>query len=102
MNITTTDTLITTISALNRADSLMPTIRMPEIMAMISAAGRLTTPGLGLHGEASRDCGRLMPNDFSIESTVADQLTETVAAPTAYSNTSAQPMIQATISPSVA
>src|ERR1041385_4045209 len=37
MNITTTDTLITTISALNRADSLMPTIRMPEIMALIIA-----------------------------------------------------------------
>ena len=33
---------------------------------------------------------------------VADQLTATVAAPTAYSSISAQPMIQASSSPMVA
>ena len=46
--------------------------------------------------------GNWISNERRIESNVAAQLTDTVAAPTAYSKTSAHPIIQATSSPMVA
>ena len=102
MNRITTATFTTTISALKRADSEIPTIRMDDIRMMISAAGTFITPGVGSKGECTSACGRFSPMDFRISTMVADQLTETVPAPTAYSSTSAHPMIHAISSPSVA
>ncbi len=72
------------------------------IMQMMITATMLMLPGTGSNGEATIPCGKLIPNDTRMELKVAAQLTETVAAPTAYSSTSAQPMIQATSSPRVA
>ena len=91
-----------TITALNRADSCTPMIRMVEMAATITTATRLTVPGVLSKGEASSACGIRMLKSARIDAMVADQLTATVAAPTAYSRTSAQPMIQASNSPMVA
>src|SRR5690242_7658638 len=98
----TTVTLMTTMMSLNRADSRIPRIRMPEMMQMMMTANRFSLPGMGSKGEATSERGRVIPNESMIESKVAAQLTETVAAPTAYSSTSAQPMIHAASSPMVA
>src|SRR5258708_1796893 len=98
----TTATFKITMKSLNFADSLMPRTRMADTTQRIATATKLTFPGMGSNGEATRARGSSIPNDIRMESNVAAQLTETVAAPTAYSNTNAQPIIQATSSPSVA
>src|SRR5689334_15673693 len=99
---TTTATFKTTIKSLNFADSLIPRISTAEITQRISTAIRLILPGCGSNGDATIDRGISMPNDTRIESNVAAQLTDTVAAATAYSSTSAQPIIHAANSPKVA
>ena len=48
------------------------------------------------------DAGSAMPKSLSRLTKYPDQPTPTVAAPTAYSSTRSQPMIQATSSPIVA
>src|SRR5579875_718118 len=98
----TTATLVITIKSLNFADSLMPRMRMPEMMQMMIIASKLTVPGAGSKGEETMARGNLTPKESMMESKVADQLTATVAAPTAYSRTRAQPMSQAMSSPMVA
>src|SRR5579872_7431169 len=102
MNRITTTTFSTTMKSLTLADSLMPRIRIAEMRQMMTTATRLMEPGCAANGEATKVRGRLIPKDCRMESKVAAQLTETVAAPTAYSRTSAQPIIQATSSPMVA
>src|ERR1700722_18245697 len=98
----TTATFKATIKLLKVADSLMPRMRTTVTKQRMATATKFTLPGIGSNGEATRSWGKSMPKDLRIELNVSAQLTETVAAPIAYSSTSAQPMIQATISPSVA
>jgi hypothetical protein len=88
----------------------MPRISSSETATMIRIAGRLTRPvtvapsaSVTLsNGETTSRAGRLSPQSCSSDTTYRDQLTDTVAAPTAYSSTRSQPMIHATISPMVA
>ncbi len=80
MNTSTTATLITTITALTRADSLMPIISSIEITQTMKTAGRLMSPCTsGPIGQLHRlraamrsSCGgRLMPKSCSSDDDVA-------------------------------
>ena len=84
------------------ADSRMPRINVNDTTQRMATATRLIVPGCGANGDVTMARGISMPNPRRIASNVAAQLTDTAAAPTAYSSTSAQPMIQATNSPMVA
>src|SRR5579864_1587545 len=107
MKISTTETLITTTTLLKFADSFTPITRIAVIttiadMAKISMCAGIEYPksenviaGDGLNGI-------LMPKYPSRLETYPLHPTATVAAPNAYSSTSAQPIIHATSSPSVA
>src|SRR5450432_348628 len=105
----TTASLMTTITPLVRADSLMPIISSIEIRKTMITAGIFAMPlamvpsgsATASNGPAMNCAGRLMPKVWSSETTYADQLMETVEEPTAYSSTRSQPMIQAIHSPSV-
>src|SRR5262245_64494893 len=103
-------TLRRTMMVFNRADSRMPKIKMSEVRTTMNTAGRLTNPcandpsakvTISNGGDANRT-GNEMPSNFKIWTKVADQLTETVAADTAYSSTRSQPIIHARYSPIVA
>src|SRR5882724_6162837 len=103
MNRITTVTFNTTIKELNRADSWIPITRMEETTTSTATAGRFKTPpAMPSKGDESTESGKSIWNECRIETKVEDQLTATVAAPTAYSSTNAQPMIQASSSPTVA
>src|SRR5262249_4283002 len=103
-------TLRTTIIMFKRADSRMPAIQMTEVSTTMNTAGKLTNPYANepsakvtiSNGEDANRAGKEMPSNFKIWTKVADQLTDTVAADTAYSSTKSQPMIHARYSPIVA
>src|SRR5580704_7828081 len=107
MKVTTTISLMTTMTPLVRADSLIPSISSMEIRNTMITAGVLAMPWTMVpsgnlsasNGPATNCGGRLMPNVCRSETTYADQLMETVDEPTAYSSTRSQPMIQASHSP---
>src|SRR6476620_10249854 len=102
MTNTTTATFRITIKSLNFADSLIPRMRIAETAQRIRTAIKLILPGCAENGDATSARGNSIPNDVRMESNVAAQLTETVAAASAYSRIDAQPIIQAGSSPSVA
>src|SRR4051812_13097948 len=106
-------TLAMTMMPLTNADSFMPRMSSRLSMSTMKSAGRFMMPwamtlpwvsvsvwnGEWLHakgtfGEPGRNSSSLLR--YSL------QAMETVAAPTAYSSTRSQPMIQATSSPMVA
>src|SRR3984957_10255103 len=89
-----------TIPALNFADSEMPMIRIMEITRMMKMAGRLTTPPS--NGDLVRAGGKESPKVPRSLTRYFDQLTDTVAAPTAYSSVRSQQIIHASSSPMVA
>src|SRR5882724_219125 len=110
MKTTMTETFRKTMTALTVEDSWVPLTKSNEISTTTNTAGRLMKPWMVVpsvrrtccHGEAKRAGGRLMPKLCNKATRVADQPMETVAAPTAYSSTRSQPMIQASNSPMVA
>jgi hypothetical protein len=61
MNIASTASLITTMIALTRADSLAPRISSSMHRPTSTTAGRFTTPGSASHGAARIACGSSMP-----------------------------------------
>ena len=73
---------------------------MTEIAQMISMAGRFTMPPS--NGDLVNAGGIETPKVPSSRTRYFDQLTDTVAAPVAYSSTRSQPMIHAISSPIVA
>src|SRR5688572_18608326 len=103
MKMTMTATFKTTITELNLADSLTPITRTIESNTTTKTAGRFMTPRTiepsasftCSNGDANKVGGRAIPKSLSMDCSVADHPTDTVAAPTAYSNTRTQPMIQA-------
>ena len=110
MNTNTTRSLIATIAAFTRADSCTPTISSIEIANTTTTAGKFAHPRTivpsgsadNSNGLAIQRSGSVMPKLCSSETRYADQLMDTVAAPTAYSITKSHPMIHAIHSPSVA
>src|SRR3954453_12702722 len=105
-----TPTLTATMIVFVVVDSRTPTSNSSVTAHVISTAGRLKTavteppfasitcvPGAALTaaGNCSPSCPRRLDR-------CPDQLTATVAAPSAYSSTRSHPIIQATSSPSVA
>ena len=97
MTAITITTLTTTIAIFARADSPMPRISNSETATITATAPKLTlTPAIGTIVAIWR------PRLSNSSTRWRDQLTETVAAPIAYSSTRSQPMIQATSSPKVA
>src|SRR6266699_3745134 len=88
MNRRTTATFTNTITLLTLADSLIPMTSSVVMIAMMMTAGRLKT-AVTLDPSAS-------------ETTYPDHPIATVTAPSAYSSTRSQPMIQANTSPRVA
>ena len=61
MNIARTVSLITTMIALTRADSLAPRMSSSAHSATSTTAGRLMTPGSASQGAARISCGSSMP-----------------------------------------
>src|SRR6266705_2542265 len=110
MNSTTTASLMKTITLLVVADSLMPMTSSVVTRAMITTAGRLNTAVMlvpsGQRTTVPRAAdsahGTSRPISCRNDTTYPDQPIATVTAPSAYSRTRSQPMIQAKISPSVA
>ena len=106
----TTATLITTMTLLTVADSLMPITSRVVTRAMMTTAGRLNhavtvEPSANvttLPRAAWRWAGMRIPKSPRNETTYPDHPIATVTAPRAYSRMRSQPMIQARNSPSVA
>src|SRR5262245_29825151 len=100
-------TLTNTMIDLTVADSRTPRTRIQVTAAVISTAGKLNTavtdePSASLTpvpGAALITAGMSMPKSASRLTTLPDQPTATVAAPSAYSRIRSQPMIQAISSP---
>src|SRR5206468_2536041 len=110
MNSKTTATLITTMTLLNEADSLMPTMSKAVTAAIMKMAGTLkravtVEPSASVTRvpRAAENCGgKMIPKSFKSETTYPDQPIATVTAPSAYSRIRSQPIIHATNSPRVA
>ena len=110
MNSSTTATFTNTITLLTFADSLMPMTRSVVMIAMMMTAGRLKTAVMvepsarvtTVPRAADSAGGTMIPMSLRNETTYPDHPIATVTAPSAYSSTRSQPMIQAKISPSVA
>src|SRR3954454_3981517 len=89
--------LIATMTAVTRDESLIPSTRTPAMINAMAIAGMLTvavSPAI--------DDGSGTPRSPSSWLKYPDHPTETVAAPSASSSTRSQPMIQAMNSPNVA
>src|ERR1700743_1845973 len=106
INTSTIATFINTITALTVADSCVPLMSNKDNKSNINNAGRLIIPWWVVpsimafsNGEWHHSNGIRPPSSLLAYSL---QLIDTVAAPSAYSSTSAQPITQATISPIVA
>src|SRR6267378_2519875 len=110
MNNSTTATLMNTITLLKLADSLIPTTSSVVTSPMMITAGRLKTAATCVPSgqvtivprAAERAHGTSMCKSCRNDTTYPDQPIATVTAPSAYSSTRSQPMIQAMSSPSVA
>src|SRR5438552_11465946 len=110
MKSSTTASLMNTMALLTVADSLMPTTSSVVTIAMMTTAGRLkmavvvpsaqvtSVPRAAESAHGKSMCKAVRKND----TTYPDQPIATVTAPSAYSSTRSQPMIQANSSPSVA
>src|SRR5262249_5312589 len=103
-------TLTNTMTLLTVADSFTPRTSSHVTAAVTSTAGRLKTAvavcpsgnAITVPGAALIAAGRWIPKSASRLTTLPDQPTATVAAPSAYSRIRSQPMTQAISSPSVA
>src|ERR1700754_666689 len=103
INTSTTPTFKLTIMAFTKAEPLVPLIMILVTMITMSAAGRLIMPlttsplaALAVSKGDSVNCGgRYRSNQDKNLVKYCDQLMATVAAPTEYSSTRSQPMIQA-------
>ena len=110
MNSSTTASFTKTMTLLTFADSLMPMTSSVVMIAMMMTAGRLKTAVMvdpsarvtAVPRAADSAGGTVIPMSLRNETTYPDHPIATVTAPSAYSSTRSQPMIQATISPSVA
>src|ERR1043165_4508153 len=98
-------TLVITIRLLTKADSRVPRISSADSSARMTIAGMLTmplTPPMDSNGEWRNSYGMSHPTYPSTRLKYSLHAIATVAAPTAYSSTRSQPMIQAISSPMVA
>src|SRR5579864_5382222 len=107
MKMSTTETLIITAALFKLADSLTPMTRM-AVTTTIAAKAKMSTfaeiacPNSEKESEGVGLNGTFAPKKLTRLLTYPLHPTATVAAPKAYSRTRAQPIIQATSSPSVA
>ena len=107
ITMTTMATLTTTIRPLTKADSWVPRMSRAESSARITTAGtfmipEMSVPGMVSKGECVHWYPSSMPKKPRTRLKYSVQAMATVEAPTAYSSTRSQPMIQATNSPMVA
>src|SRR4029079_17887644 len=103
----TIDTLMMTMIELTTADSWVPRISSAVRIARMNTAGTFMMPctpvsAITSNGECVHSYGIRGPNHARTRLAYSLHAIATVAAPTAYSSTRSQPMIQATSSPMVA
>src|SRR3954467_12069141 len=105
ITINTMVTLVTTMTLLTTADSRVPRISSADRIPRMTIAGMFmtpVTPSIDSNGECRHWYGISSPMYPSTRLKNSLQAVATGAAPTAYSRTRSQPMIQATNSPIVA